>query len=248
MPIQRTGQAATRVFNEAVEGLADFADYLRLDPVPPVWRELKRYSVKKLRADVVAGFTVAIVTIPQAIGFALIVGIPVQAVLVTAIIGAAFCAIFSSSRHLVFGPTNTISIILAGALITVASVPLTALQKVLVIGCLMGSFQLAAGFFKLGNLTHFISRTVIIAYSTAVGVLIAVGQLSNLFGLGRPPDAQALEERVLLTRDGHEPGAMSASCAARTAKSRLISSGVTLPSPEAVPWLDRNSRPPMVPS
>ncbi len=188
MPIPRTGQAATKVFNEAVEGLADFADYLKLDPVPPVWRELKRYSVRKLRADVVAGLTVAIVTIPQAIGFALIVGIPVQAVLVTAIIGAAACAIFSSSRHLVFGPTNTISIILAGALITVASVPLTALQKVLVIGCLMGIFQLSAGFFKLGNLTHFISRTVIIAYGTAVGVLIAVGQISNLFGLGRPPD------------------------------------------------------------
>lgn len=188
MPIQRTGQAATKVFNEAVEGLADFADYLRLDPIPPVWRELKRYSVAKLKSDVVAGLTVAIVTIPQAIGFALVVGIPVQAVLVTAIIGAAFCAIFSSSRHLVFGPTNTISIILAGALVTVAAVPLTALQKVLIIGCLMGVIQLAAGFFKLGNLTHFISRTVIIAYSTAVGVLIAVGQISNLFGLGRPPD------------------------------------------------------------
>lgn len=188
MPIQRTGQAATRVFNDAVEGLSDFADYLRLDPIPPVWRELKRYSNKKLKADLFAGLTVAIVTIPQAIGFALIVGIPVQAVLVTAIIGAAFCAIFSSSRHLVFGPTNTISIILAGALITVASVPLTALQKVLVIGCLMGAIQLGAGFFKLGNLTHFISRTVIIAYSTAVGVLVAVGQVSNLFGLGRSPD------------------------------------------------------------
>ncbi len=188
MPIQRTGQAATKVFNEAVEGLADFADYLRLDPIPPAWRELKRYSIAKLRRDALAGLTVAIVTIPQAIGFALVVGIPVQAVLVTAIIGAAFCALFSSSRHLVFGPTNTISIILAGALVTVAAVPLTALQKVLVIGCLMGAFQLAAGLFKLGNLTHFISRTVIIAYSTAVGILIAVGQISNLVGLGSPTD------------------------------------------------------------
>jgi SulP family sulfate permease len=183
----RTDQA-TKVLNEAVEGLADVADYLKRDPVPPVWRELKRYSLTKLKADATAGLMVAIVTIPQAIGFALLVGIPVQAVLVTAIIGSFFCAVFSSSRHLVFGPTNTISIILAGALLTVAHVPLTSLQKVLVLGLMIGAIQIAAGFFKLGNLTHFISRTVIVAYSTAVGILIGVGQIGNLLGLGSPAD------------------------------------------------------------
>lgn len=181
-------QRAERVIHDAVGGLSEVADYLRSDPVPPVWRELKRYSLSKLKADLIAAVMVAIVTIPQAIGFAVVVGIPVQAVMATAIIGGFFCAFFSSSRHLVFGPTNTISIILAGALLTIATVPLTSLQKVLVIGFLMGAFQLGAGFFKLGNLTHFISRTVIIAYTTAVGILIGVQQLSNLLGLGRPLD------------------------------------------------------------
>ena len=187
MATPRPDQVASRVFNEAVEGLSDVADYLRHDPVPPVWRELKKYSFAKLKADAMAGATVAIVTIPQAIGFALIVGIPVQAVLVTAIIGGLICAIFSSSHHMVFGPTNTISIIMAGALVMVADVPLTPLQKVLVIGFIIGVVQVAAGFFKLGNLTHFISRTVIIGYSTGVGVLIMVGQIANLVGIGRSP-------------------------------------------------------------
>lgn len=177
-----------KVFNHAVEGLNDVATYLRHDPVPPVWWELRRYSLHKFKADLMAAIMVAIVTVPQAIGFALVVGVPVQAVIATAIIGGAVCALFSTSRHLVFGPTNTISIILAGALITVAHVPLTSLQKVLVIGFMIGLFQLASGFFKLGNLTHFISRTVIVAYSTAVGLLIGVGQISNLLGLGRSPD------------------------------------------------------------
>ena len=187
MAAPRPDQVASRVFKEAVGGLSDVADYLYADPVPPVWRELKKYSLTKLKADAIAGFTVAIITIPQAIGFALIVGIPVQAVLVTAIIGGLFYALFSSSHHMVFGPTNTISVILAGALVMLANVPLTPLQKVLVIGFLIGAAQLAAGFFKLGNLTHFISRTVIIAYSTAVGLLIVVGQIANLLGLGRSP-------------------------------------------------------------
>lgn len=186
--VSRSERVANRVFSEAVGGLSDVADYLKLDPIPPVWRELRKYNTTKLRADALAAATMAIVTIPQAIGFALVVGIPVQAVMVTAIIGSAVCALFSTSRHLVFGPTNTISIILAGALITVAEVPLTSLQKVLVLGFMIGAFQIGAGFFKLGNLTHFISRTVIVAYSTAVAVLIGVGQVSNVLGLGRVTD------------------------------------------------------------
>lgn len=184
----RAEGVASRVFNEAVGGLSDVADYFKLDPVPPVWRELKRYNLGKLRADAISATTMAIVTIPQAIGFALVVGLPVQAVIVTAIIGSFFCALYSTSHHLVFGPTNTISIILAGALLTVAEIPLTPLQKVLVVGFMIGAFQIAAGFLKLGNLTHFISRTVIIAYSTAVALLIGIGQVSNMLGLGRASD------------------------------------------------------------
>ena len=99
---------ASRAFTQAVDGLGDAVDYLRLDPVPPVWRDLQTYSLTKFRADLTAGAMVAIVTIPQAIGFALVVGIPVSAVIATAVIGALVCALFSGSRHLVFGPTNTI--------------------------------------------------------------------------------------------------------------------------------------------
>jgi SulP family sulfate permease len=183
-----TADRATRVFNQAGDVLSDAVDYLRLDPIPPVWRELKRYSLAKLKADVVAGAMVAIVSIPQSIGFALVVGLPVESVVMTAVVGAFFCALFSGSRHLVFGPTNTISIILAGALVSVREVDLTASEKVLVIGFLIGGFQLAAGFFKLGTLTQFISRTVIVGYSCAVAVLIGIGQLGNLFGVGASAD------------------------------------------------------------
>ncbi|MCU0791454.1 MAG: SulP family inorganic anion transporter [Opitutaceae bacterium] len=187
-----TTEQAARVITQAGGVLSDAVDYLRLDPVPPVVREVKRYSFAKLKADVVAGAMVAIVTIPQAIGFALVVGLPAAAVIATAVVGAIFCALFSGSRHLVFGPTNTISIILAGALLSVRDVPLTALEKVLVIGFLIGIIQLAAGFFKLGTLTQFISRTVIVAYACAVAVLIGVGQVGNLFGIGASDDVSLI--------------------------------------------------------
>ncbi len=176
-------KAAGVVYDHTVDGLSDVAGYLKFDPVPPVWRQWKRYSVEKFRADLMAGLMVAIVTIPQAIGFAVVVGLPVQVVMVTAIVGAVVCSLFCSSRHLVFGPTNTIAIIMAGALLSTADLPASPLQRVLLIGLMIGVIQLGSGFFKLGNLTHFISRTVIIAYSTAVGLMIAAGQLANWLGV-----------------------------------------------------------------
>lgn len=172
----------------AEEGLTGIGAQVRANLIPPLLRELPRYDPDKLRADIVAGMTVAVITIPQAIGFSLLVGLPVHAVLATAIIGALVCAFFSSSHHLVFGPTNTISIILAGTLLTLGDVPLTPLEKVLVMGFLIGLIQLAAGLTKSGQLTHFVSRTVIIAYTTAVGILISVGQIGNLLGIDRGPE------------------------------------------------------------
>lgn len=182
----RPEQVASRVLNTAVEGITDVADYLRTDPIPPIYRELKRYDRKKLKADLVAGATVALMTIPQAIGFALVAGLPVQSVMACAIVGGLICAVLSSSRQLVFGPTNTISIIIAGMLAGLPESSLTDLQKVLVFGCLVGLIQVGAGFLKLGGLTQYVSRTVVVAYSAGVAVLIASGQIGNLLGIGQP--------------------------------------------------------------
>lgn len=156
---------------------------LRANLIPPLLRALPDYDHIKLRADVMAGLTIAAITIPQAVAFALLIGIPVPAVLACAIIGTVLCSLYCSSRHLVFGPTNTISIILTGALLTLAAEPLDGLQKVLLIGFMMGAIQLVAGLANFGRITQFVSRSVIVGYTSAVGILIATGQLGNLFGI-----------------------------------------------------------------
>jgi SulP family sulfate permease len=171
----------------AGQGITGIGAQIRANLIPRLWREVAGYSRVKFRADLLAGAAVAIVTIPQAIGFALVAGLPIQAVLATAVIGSLVCAFYSSSPHLVFGPTNTISIILASTVLALGDVPLTPLAKVLLLGCLIGMIQLVAGLTKTGQMTQFISRTVVIAYTTAVGVLIAVGQLGNLLGIVRAP-------------------------------------------------------------
>ena len=163
-------------------------DKLRSNLIPPLFKSLRNYDRALLRADLWAGLTIAAVAIPQCIAFALLIGVPVPAVVASAIVGTVLCSLFCSSRHLVVGPTNTISIILASALLTLAAEPLAPLQKVLLIGFLMGALQLAAGLSGLGKITQFVSRSVIVGYTTAVGILIAVGQLGSLLGIARAPD------------------------------------------------------------
>lgn len=150
----------------------------------PIVREARTYTPDKLKADAVAGATVAIVSLPQAIGFALIAGLPPQMVVASLLIGGLFAALFTSSRHLVFGPSNTISLFLAAVIYPAAQESaLSPAQIAVLIGFLIGVVQLLAGVLQIGNLTHFISRSVIVGYTTGVAILIIVSQLSNLFGI-----------------------------------------------------------------
>jgi SulP family sulfate permease len=149
----------------------------------PLADELRDYNREKFRADLLAGATVSLVSIPQAIGFALIAGLPPMMVIMAVVIGGFVHALFTSSRHLVFGPTNSMSIILAATIFSFQGGALAPTEIVLLLAFLIGIFQLTAGLAQLGKLTQFISRSVIIAYSTAIGLLLVAGQVSNLFGL-----------------------------------------------------------------
>ena len=82
----------------------------------PFVGELKRYSWEKFRADLLAGATLTLVSIPQAIGFSLILNLPPQPVIAAVIIGGLVGAFFFSSHHHVFGPTSSISLIVAATI------------------------------------------------------------------------------------------------------------------------------------
>src|SRR6516165_3926668 len=75
----------------------------------------RRYSWSFLRRDLIAGLTVATVAVPQAMAYALIAGIPPTYGLYTAIVMTALGSIFGSSRFLMNGPTNAISLVVLGA-------------------------------------------------------------------------------------------------------------------------------------
>src|ERR1700729_3085170 len=82
----------------------------------PFIRELRNYTWAKFRAALLAGATVTLVSIPQAIGFSLILNLPPTPVIVSVIIGGFVGSLFFSSRHHVFGPPSSISLIIAGTI------------------------------------------------------------------------------------------------------------------------------------
>ncbi|MDP1579066.1 MAG: SulP family inorganic anion transporter [Candidatus Didemnitutus sp.] len=149
----------------------------------PIWQEIRRYPRENWRFDLTAAATVAMVSIPQAIGFALIAGLPPLMVVMSVIVGGFVAALFTSSHHVVFGPTNSLSLILAATIYSFSGLALEPTQIALLLALLIGVIQLAAGLAQMGDLTQFISRSVVIGYGTAIAVLLIAGQLPYLVGV-----------------------------------------------------------------
>ncbi len=168
-----------------------------VDTLKPDWRllrspllaDLRRYSREKFRADLLAAATVAMVSIPQAVGFALIAGLPPTMVLACVVIGGFVAAFFFSSRQVVFGPSNSVSLLLASTFIAQRGSALGPAEMTVLLAALIGLVQLLAGCFRFGQVTQFISRSVVIGYGSAIGVLLVLSQLHHLLGVGRADGA-----------------------------------------------------------
>ena len=148
----------------------------------PFVAELRTYSLAKFKADLIAGATVTLVSIPQAIGFSLILNLPPYAVIASVVIGGFVGSLFFSSRHHVFGPTSSISLIVAATIAANSSIGLHPLELATYLAFLIGVIQLLSGLLNFGEITKFISRSVVIGYSTGIGILLIASQLHNLLG------------------------------------------------------------------
>jgi sulfate permease, SulP family len=142
------------------------------------------YSWTKGRSDVVAGLTVAAVALPQGIAYALIAGVDPKYGVYSAIVVTATASIFGSSSHLINGPTSAISLLVFSSLAFIDPENRSALFEALfVLGVLVGVIQILIAVFKLGDLTRYISESVIIGFMFAAAFLLAIGQIGNALGV-----------------------------------------------------------------
>ena len=152
----------------------------------PFLAELRGYSTTKLRGDLIAGATLTLVSIPQAIGFALILGLPPMSVVFSVVIGGFVSAFFFSSHYHVFGPTTSVCLITAATVAANAHLGLPSLLLAAYLAFLIGAVQFLAGLLNFGEVTKFISGSVVIGYTTAIGTLLIASQSPNLLGFRVP--------------------------------------------------------------
>jgi SulP family sulfate permease len=147
----------------------------------PAFDSLRNYSRRDFGLDTMAGLTVAAVAVPQAMAYAQIAGIPLEYGLYTAIVMTAVGALFDSSKQLINGPTNTISIAVLSALVGFSEAD--RIPAAILLAFLVGAIQMGITLMRLGDLTRYISHAVIVGFTLGAAVLLVLDQVKNLLGL-----------------------------------------------------------------
>ncbi|MDF7826637.1 SulP family inorganic anion transporter [Pontiellaceae bacterium B12227] len=137
-----------------------------------------------LRADLLAGLTVALVLIPQSMAYAELAGLPVWAGLYAAFIPVILGGLWGSSNHLQTGPGATMGLIVAAVLMPLAAAGSAEYVKLAVqLGFMVGVIWSLVAIFRLGFIINFLSRPVIEGFINAGGILIAVSQVGKILGI-----------------------------------------------------------------
>ncbi len=147
-------------------------------------RVLKEYGWDTARSDLTAGATVAAIAVPQAIAYALIAGVDPRYGLYSAIVITIIASLLGSSNHLINGPTNAISLVVFSALTPIGG-RFDAYWALFFLGIIAGTIQILIAVFKLGDLTRYVSESVILGFMAGAGFLIALGQIGNFVGAAK---------------------------------------------------------------
>lgn len=141
-----------------------------------------------------AGLTGAIVVMPQGIAFALLAGMPPQYGLYAAMLPCLIAALFGSSRLMVTGPANAISLTTM-ALIAPLALPEsnTYVGYVLTLSFLVGILQLTLGLSKVGKWVEKVPHSVIVGFTAGAAILIINSQLGTLLGANVPRGKNVVE-------------------------------------------------------
>ncbi|KAG1945938.1 sodium-independent sulfate anion transporter [Pimephales promelas] len=146
----------------------------------PILSWLPRYNLTCLKMDVIAGVTVGLTAVPQALAYAEVAGLPVQYGLYSAFMGCFIYCIFGTSKDITLGPTAIMSLLCSGY---IGGEPVFAV----VLTLLCGVIQAGMALLRLGFLLDFISYPVIKGFTCAAAVTIGFGQVKNILGLKEIP-------------------------------------------------------------
>jgi SulP family sulfate permease len=153
----------------------------------PLIETLKSYDKSRVRGDLVAGLTTAVMLIPQGMAYAMLAGLPPIYGLYASLIPLAVYAVFGTSRQLAVGPVAMVSLLVAAGVANLAPVGSDAfVAYALLLALMVGALQLSMGVLRLGFLVNFLSHPVISGFTSAAAIIIGFSQLKHLLGFGIP--------------------------------------------------------------
>ncbi len=148
----------------------------------PFLRCLKGYHRRAFQGDLLAGVTVAVFAIPQAIAYGILADVPPIHGLYAAMVAAIVAALWGSSAHINTGPTNSASLLTAAALASFAP-PEHRLQVLFLFTLIVGVIRLLMGLLRMGGLVHFVPESAFLGFTVGVGMMIALGRLHHFMGV-----------------------------------------------------------------
>ncbi|ADY30028.1 sulfate transporter [Cellulophaga lytica] len=149
----------------------------------PILTWLKSYKKGDFIKDLLAGFTVGIILIPQGMAYAMIAGLPPVYGLYAALFPTLMYVFLGTSRQLAVGPVAMDSLLVAaglGALSLATTQDYIAMA--IVLGFMVGATQFLLGLFRMGFLVNFMSKPVISGFTSGAAIIIMFSQLKHLLG------------------------------------------------------------------
>lgn len=148
----------------------------------PSW--LKNYQQSDLKPDLIAGLTVGVMLIPQAMAYAMLAGLPPIYGLYASTVPLIIYALFGTSRHLSVGPVAIDPILIVAGISAFALVGSDDyISLAITLALMVGLIQFSLGVLKLGFLINFLSHPVISGFTSAAAIIIGLSQLKNVLGV-----------------------------------------------------------------
>ena len=148
------------------------------------------YGLKDLRADAVAGLTVAIVALPLSMAIAIASGVGPERGLFTAIVGGFLVSALGGSRFQIGGPAGAFIVLIA------AIVERQGYDGLVLATLVAGLILAAAGFLRLGTYIKYIPFPVTVGFTAGIAVIIFASQLKELLGLDLPSEPAAFMPKL----------------------------------------------------
>eukprot|EP00818_Percolomonas_sp_WS_P003447 CAMPEP_0117449336 /NCGR_PEP_ID=MMETSP0759-20121206/7893_1 /TAXON_ID=63605 /ORGANISM="Percolomonas cosmopolitus, Strain WS" /LENGTH=836 /DNA_ID=CAMNT_0005241809 /DNA_START=203 /DNA_END=2714 /DNA_ORIENTATION=+ len=139
-----------------------------------------RHFYKVLFGDVVAGISVAAISIPQCVSYGLLSGLPPIYGLYTSLIPMLAYCLLGTSRHISIAPIAVVALLNSAAIADLPTLE-EKVQRTVLMTFQAGLFMLLLGILRMGFLVNFL-----FGFGSAIGVLVVVGQLKDILGVSIP--------------------------------------------------------------